>query len=212
MSYTKSFTHWGKQFFQNSYRRAPANKKKIETRLGMHRSDVFSPDTNTCAFGIPDPAILSVSRRYLISVLDWCIPKQDTKPQQVWTTERTMKPKWPFINTSLMVQMYSQVQTRVVELKLWSLTWPWAQRKHQRGCASSGRLPPHTPWQSKHALVSGNTQTGWPGTGGGHCWPSRKSSSRTSDWQREEETVWVTAARGSLKFCTHPLEEKRRPR
>lgn len=68
-----------------------------------------------------------------------------------------------------------------------TLTQPWAQRKHQRGCASSGRLQPRTPSQSKRAPASGNTQTGWPGTGDGRCWPFQRSSSRTSDWQREEE-------------------------
>ncbi len=84
---------------------------------------------------------------------------------------------------------------------LCSLTWPWARRKHQRGCASSGRPPLRTPWQNTRAPASGSTQTGWPGTGGGRCWRFRKSSSRTSDWQREEETVWVTAAQAT-EICT----------
>lgn len=75
----------------------------------------------------------------------------------------------------------------------WSLTRPWAQRKRQRGCASSGRLPPRTPWQNKRAPTSGNMRTGWPGRDVERCWPFQRFSFRTSSCHREEGTVWVTA-------------------
>lgn len=84
-------------------------------------------------------------------------------------------------------------------LNLRTLTRPWAQRKRQRGCASSDHRLLRTPWQNTRAPASGNTQTSWPGKGDGRCWPFRRSFSRTSDW-RGRERLATSHTHQLLKF------------